>query len=70
MTETIYEDGPRTWTAPCPGCGSRLEIEDGSAEVSHEDCPGCGRHLVRVWTDTVFMITFSEWAGQSSKHAE
>lgn len=70
MTQPVNEDGPRTWMAPCPGCGSALEIEDGEAEIIHEDCPGCGRRLIRVWTDTVFMITFSEWAGQPSDQRE
>ena len=44
----------------------RLKIEDGDDEVVHEESPGCGRRLVRVWTDTAFMITFCEWAGQTS----
>jgi hypothetical protein len=66
MMRPTAEEGPTTWTAPCPGCGSALIVEDGSSEVIHEDCAGCGRRLIRVWTDTVFVITFSEWAGQES----
>ncbi len=66
MTQPVDEDGPATWTAPCPGCGSALIVQDGGSEVVHEDCPGCGRRLIRVWTDTVFMIAFSEWAGRAS----
>jgi hypothetical protein len=40
MTQAIGEEGPATWTAPCPGCGSALIIEEGSSEVVHEDCRG------------------------------
>jgi len=66
VTQPTDEDGPATWIAPCPGCGAELEIQDGGDEVVHEDCPGCGRALIRVWTDYVFMITFSEWARRAS----
>jgi hypothetical protein len=69
MTQAIGEEGPAAWTAPCPGCGSAVVIQDGEAQIVHADCAGCGRRLIRVWTDTIFMITFSEWAGQTSANS-
>ena len=58
--------GPKQFMVPCPGCATGLPIEEGGPETTHVRCPGCSRLVIIVWTDTAFLVTFSEWAGQEN----
>jgi hypothetical protein len=54
----------------CPNCVTAYELEDGSAEVRHQVCEGCGHTLVIVWTDTMLLVNFSEWNGEPTTERE
>jgi hypothetical protein len=60
------DEAPRQLTIPCPGCATGQPVEEGGPETIHARCPGCGRLLIIIWTDTAILATFSEWAGREN----
>jgi hypothetical protein len=57
-------------TISCPKCVTVHELEEGSAEVHHKVCEGCGKTLVIIWTDSMLLVNFSEWAGEPTREHE
>jgi hypothetical protein len=55
---------PNGATVSCPSCTTSFGLEDGSQEIHHHLCEGCGRTLVAIWTDTMLLVNFSEWGGK------